>query len=293
MGKDDSPSVVFLKDFTAGQFAGMAQVLVGHPLDTIKVVLQTQPNPPIYKSATDCARAILKSDGPSGFFKGMLSPLFVVGVQNAMLFAFYGASQKAILGAKRITEAQMSFVDTFTCGAVAGVACAPLTGPMELVKSQLQVQRGRGDNYMGTFKYTQHLVKTHGIAVLTRGLGATVVREAPAYGMFYGVYFTAKRKLSAAYPDASSFAIQIPSACLAGLGYWGSCFPIDVAKSKMQCEPLGKPFRYTNVFSTMQQIVAQEGAGGLFKGIGPCFVRAFPAAIATFVTYEVVLKALN
>lgn len=76
MGKDDSPSVVFLKDFTAGQFAGMAQVIVGHPLDTIKVVLQTQPNPPIYSSATDCFKKILATDGPGGLFKGMLSPLF-------------------------------------------------------------------------------------------------------------------------------------------------------------------------------------------------------------------------
>jgi hypothetical protein len=59
MGKDDTPTVVFLKDFTAGQFGGMAQVLAGHPLDTIKVVMQTQPNPPIYKSATDCFRQIL------------------------------------------------------------------------------------------------------------------------------------------------------------------------------------------------------------------------------------------
>jgi len=289
-----SDSSSFADDFVAGQAAGMVQVLVGHPMDTIKVVLQTQPSPPIFKSATDCARSILKTDGPQGFLKGALSPLFVVGVQNALLFSVYGSTQKLLLGSKGMASASdMSFFDAGLCGAVAGAILSPLTGPMELIKSQLQVQRGRGDNYMGTFKYTQHLVKTHGIAVLTRGLGATIVREIPAYFFFYGVYFTTKRKLMAAYPNASSFATQIPAAVLAGLGYWGSCFPIDVAKSKMQCEPLGKPFRYTSVFSTMQQIVASEGARGLFNGFFPCIVRAPIVAVATFLTYEAVLRALK
>lgn len=57
----------------------MAQTAVGHPLDTIKVRLQTQPTPPIYSGAVDCFRQTLQSEGPFGFFKGMLAPLFVVG----------------------------------------------------------------------------------------------------------------------------------------------------------------------------------------------------------------------
>jgi solute carrier family 25 carnitine/acylcarnitine transporter 20/29 len=225
----------------------------------------------------------------------MLSPLFVVSAINACLFAFYGATQKAILKANNIEEHQMSFAQTALCGSVAGVACAPLSGPMELIKSQLQVQRGRADaKYMGTFKFTNHLVRTHGFAALGRGLGATVVREAPAYAMFYGVYFTGKRKLAAAYPNASAFAVQVPAACLAGLGYWTSCYPIDVAKSVMQTEPLGKlPYKNKNVFSTMASIYRSEGVPGLFRGIGPCYLRALPAGTATFVTYEAVRKALG
>lgn len=40
--EDDSASlksnvIAFSKQFTAGMFAGIAQILVGHPLDTVKV----------------------------------------------------------------------------------------------------------------------------------------------------------------------------------------------------------------------------------------------------------------
>lgn len=40
----------------------------GHPADTIKVRLQTQPSPPIYSSAMDCVRKLVKEEGVSNFF---------------------------------------------------------------------------------------------------------------------------------------------------------------------------------------------------------------------------------
>lgn len=38
---------------------------VGHPPDTIKVRLQTQPSPPIYSGAMDCVRKLIKEEGVS------------------------------------------------------------------------------------------------------------------------------------------------------------------------------------------------------------------------------------
>ncbi|MFS7959266.1 putative mitochondrial carrier domain superfamily [Helianthus anomalus] len=34
------------KDLTAGTIGGAAQLIIGHPFDTIKVKLQSQPTPP-------------------------------------------------------------------------------------------------------------------------------------------------------------------------------------------------------------------------------------------------------
>lgn len=61
----------------------MAQVAVGHPLDTIKVRLQTQAKgAQAYNGMVDCFRKTLAEEGASGFFKGMLSPLIAVGKNN-------------------------------------------------------------------------------------------------------------------------------------------------------------------------------------------------------------------
>lgn len=59
------------KDLTAGTVGGVAQLVVGHPFDTIKVKLQSQPTPlpgqlPKYSGAIDAVRQTLAAEGAGG-----------------------------------------------------------------------------------------------------------------------------------------------------------------------------------------------------------------------------------
>ena len=56
-----------IKEFFAGGFGGSCLVLVGHPLDTIKVRLQTMPAvapgvQPLYAGTLDCAKKTIKNE---------------------------------------------------------------------------------------------------------------------------------------------------------------------------------------------------------------------------------------
>jgi solute carrier family 25 (mitochondrial carnitine/acylcarnitine transporter), member 20/29 len=58
------------KDFTAGTVGGAANLFVGHPFDTIKVKLQSQPTPapaqlPKYSGAIDAVKTVA-AEGPRG-----------------------------------------------------------------------------------------------------------------------------------------------------------------------------------------------------------------------------------
>ena len=53
------------QDIIAGTIGGWSQVLVGQPLDTVKVRMQTQPSPPIYRNATDCIQQLVRQEGVS------------------------------------------------------------------------------------------------------------------------------------------------------------------------------------------------------------------------------------
>jgi len=81
-----------IKNFLAGGFGGMWLVAAGHPLDTIKVRLQTQPSvgpgeSPIYRGTWDCFKKIVKHEGVLGLYKGMGAP--IVGVAPIFALSFF------------------------------------------------------------------------------------------------------------------------------------------------------------------------------------------------------------
>ena len=71
-------------DFIAGCVAGFSSTLVGHPFDTIKTRLQIYPEK--YSSARDCFRDVLKNEGPTALYRGMVSPLFGNLFVNGAIF---------------------------------------------------------------------------------------------------------------------------------------------------------------------------------------------------------------
>ncbi|KAJ2789343.1 carnitine transporter, partial [Coemansia linderi] len=61
-----------VKSFLSGGFGGMCLVAAGHPLDLLKVRMQTSTQ---YKSTMDCLRKTLAESGIRGMYRGMAAPL--------------------------------------------------------------------------------------------------------------------------------------------------------------------------------------------------------------------------
>lgn len=70
------------KEFMAGAIGGMAGVIAGHPLDTVRVRLQ-QPRHPLAQpvSAVTEVRKIIRTEGPLALFKGMATPVASIAFQ--------------------------------------------------------------------------------------------------------------------------------------------------------------------------------------------------------------------
>lgn len=66
-------------------FLGVVGLVVGQPLDTVKVRQQTM-NTSFLKAIT----RTFKHEGLRGFYKGMLFPLLTMGPINALFFGVYG-----------------------------------------------------------------------------------------------------------------------------------------------------------------------------------------------------------
>jgi hypothetical protein len=95
-----SAAATALLDLAAGTAAGTAQLLVGHPFDTIKVKLQSQAlsNAQVagsaqYRGPLDAARTTVTKEGLRGLYRGMAAPLATVALFNAVLFSSRGQAQ--------------------------------------------------------------------------------------------------------------------------------------------------------------------------------------------------------
>ncbi|PVU88602.1 hypothetical protein BB559_004001 [Furculomyces boomerangus] len=273
-------------DCTAGSVGGIGQVFAGQPFDTIKVRMQTQPH--LYKGTLDCLKKSIANDGVLGLYKGTLSPLMGVGLCVSIQF-FTMEHMKRTFHTKN-NGLDLTMPQLFISGATAGIANSIVSGPVEHVRTRLQVQTaavgGGKQLYSGTFDCIKQIYGQYGLLGLYKGQAPTLVREFFGYGAYFSAYeFLVQKELARTGLKRD----QLPSwqVCLygsaAGFSMWLSCYPIDAIKSKIQTDGFGSSRKYNGMFDCLRKTLANEGVGGLFRGLSPCLLRAAPANAATFI----------
>ncbi|KAI8381093.1 mitochondrial carrier [Radiomyces spectabilis] len=274
-------------------FAGMAQVIVGQPLDTIKVRLQVDQSR--FKGAWDCGVQTVKNEGFFALYKGMASPLVGIGAVNALLFAANSRIKKAM---QTHPDDPLSIGQIALAGAGAGIVNSVLASPVELLKIKMQAQYGSASTgqtsyYKGPIDCVKHLIRQHGFGngFLLWGMSATVAREIPAYAGFYAGFETMRRTLTRDQQEPASVWQLMASGATGGISYWLACYPLDVVKSVAQNE--ATPPKGFYIIRILLQIYARDGVQGLFRGITPSIVRSIPAAAVTFTTYELSMRAFE
>lgn len=126
------------RDIFAGTCGGIVVTLVGHPFDTLKVRLQTQPiKQPLYHGLVDCFQKTLKWEGLGGFYKGVMSPLAGQMGFRALMFLGY-AEAKRLLSDNQTKP--LVATDYFLAGGMGWGIGAAIECPIDLLKSQMQVQ---------------------------------------------------------------------------------------------------------------------------------------------------------
>ncbi|KAE8713774.1 Mitochondrial carnitine/acylcarnitine carrier-like protein [Hibiscus syriacus] len=293
------------KDLTSGTVGGAAQLIVGHPFDTIKVKLQSQPaplpgQPPKFSGAMDAVKQTVAAEGPRGLYKGMGAPLATVAAFNAVLFTVRG-QMEALLRSE--PGAPLTVNQQVIAGAGAGVAVSFLACPTELIKCRLQAQSALvadagsatvAVKYGGPMDVARQVLRSEGGARgLFKGLVPTLAREVPGNAAMFGVYEALKQYMAGG-TDTSKLGrgSLIVAGGLAGASFWGSVYPTDVVKSVIQVDDYKNP-KYKGSIHAFRSILASEGVKGLYKGFGPAMARSIPANAACFLAYEVTRSSLG
>lgn len=288
----------FWKDLVSGTIGGTALVVVGHPLDTLKVRLQTMPAPlpgqaPMYAGTVDCIIKTFRGEGLRGFYKGMLSPILGVSPMYAIVFGAYGTAKNMM---RKSADDPLTISQIFWAGCLTGIATTAVTVPVELIKSRLQIQKtkpGEKPEFTGLTDCAKKIYSKSGTSGLFKGTVATLWRDVPGSGIYFGTYEFVKRALTPEGKSTSPF-VALFAGGMAGVSIWCTVFPVDVIKSRIQTDLSGiYKSGHAGMLQCGRDIVRESGVAGLYKGIGPALLRSFPANAACFVAVEATMKLIK
>jgi solute carrier family 25 carnitine/acylcarnitine transporter 20/29 len=316
-----------LKDIAAGTAAGLVSVLACHPLDTLRVRLQTAPSGR-FTGALDVLAQTVKREGARALYKGMAMPLLAQGVQKATMFYSFGMARRTIIQYSHTNPAAgpLPIWQLGLCGSFAGVCNAVVANPFELVRNRLQVQyarRASDAQYRGPVDAARQIIRTAGVRSLWLGLGPMMLRDAPGLAAWYGTFEGVRRALLPPGSDPSQAPVwkTLLSGASAGVAFWVCAFPQDTIKNIIQTRgmdmrmhqlehaagvaPVAAPSSVgvaapsaaavsTEGFvSTGARLVREEGFKRLWRGFSIAALRGIPGASSTFLTYTVVSNHLN
>ncbi|KAH7491755.1 hypothetical protein PRIC1_002835 [Phytophthora ramorum] len=271
------------KDLNAGTMGGVAGIVAGHPLDTIKVQLQTSRTA---GTGVLCSlRRVLSSDGAAGLFRGVLSPVLSNAPINAVIFGVQGQMVRVLQqDGKAMTNTRH-----FLAGSSAGLVQVLFAAPSEHVKIQLQT--GAMGNEHRSLAAGRTILRKYGMSTLFRGWEICLLRDVPSFGVYFWCYEATKRALTQGKRENETDWKLMVAGGLAGMLSWAMCLPMDVIKSRVQGQRLGGT--QMSMVEIARTGVMQEGPGLFFKGFGATMVRAFPVSAVTFLVYEKTLQLMS
>lgn len=280
-----------LKSFLSGGIGGVCLVFVGHPLDLVKVRMQTASAELLHASVGKLLLNTFKAEGVAGLYRGVSAPLLAVTPIFALNFWGYDMGQR-IISDMQNTNDPLTIPQKIVAGGMSALPATVLMAPSERIKCLLQIDKT--GKYNGFMDCASKVFKEGGIGSLYKGTGATLMRDVPGSMVWFGTYEFVKLSIMQmqGIEDMSKLSpgAVLTAGGLAGMACWTVAIPPDVLKSRYQTAPPGK---YTGIFDVYRQLIKTEGTGALFAGMRPALLRAFPANAACFFGMEVSKKMLQ
>lgn len=241
---------IFFKGTISGGLGGALEVLVDHPLWTLKTRLQ-DPSIPKESKIKLNPRILYRGLGPN-----MASMMPITGLQ-------IGAAQavKSVIENTNVDKEISELCDLFS-SAMGGFVSATVSSPTELTMSRQTEHRG----FYATMK---DMIRRDGFRSLGRGFWGTANRDAIFTSTYlFGVPYI-KNKLK---PHISDEAATLVGGVAAGTTGALLSQPFDAVKTAQQVSRT-----HTSMWKITKEKMQQEGLRGLYKGGVPRTIRVISA----------------
>lgn len=282
-------------DFALGALACCAACVFTNPLEVVKTRLQLQGELRARGSYTRHYRGVLqallvvgRTDGLRGLQKGLSVGLIYQGVMNGVRLGSYSYCEA--LGITGFHGGSL------LSGAAAGALGAFIASPAYLVKTHLQAQAveaiavGHQHNHQGVFDAFGTIYRRDGLIGLWRGVNGAVPRVMVGSAAQLATFTSAKDWVSQTqWFKPNSWLTALIAAMISGVAVAVSMTPFDVISTRLYNQPVDEFRRgrlYHGFSDCMLKVCQTEGVLGLYKGMGPVFVRLAPHTVLSMLFWD-------
>eukprot|EP01047_Picozoa_sp_COSAG01_P043831 COSAG01_NODE_3918_length_5538_cov_28.353374_1_plen_307_part_00 len=188
-------------------------------------------------------------------------------------------------------------------GGSAGAVQGSLTYPLDLIKTRLALAKSTGLHYDGMVDCVRQTVRQEGVRGLYSGFLLSLWVVIPYVAIQMSTFDVMQRKLRGWVSETNDVTGEglswaavggtkaLAGAC-AGIATQTITYPGNTMIKRMQSNGAGgKPKIYASTFDCIRTILAKEGVGGFYRGLGLNVIKGIPNATIQFVAYDTI-KAL-
>lgn len=250
-----------IETIIVGGLSGVVSRTITAPIDLYKIQLQNPYMPA--KSLYDVARM----EGIRHLWKGNFSNCIRVFPQQSISYFVYQSTQHTLTLQNQTTK---TFLSSFAGGSVATL----LTYPLETMRSRFSLQVNQS-HYRGI----GHAIRTTPIHHWYQGIGICMT----GFPVFNALSFTVFHKL----PRIDNELDRIIRGGIAGMVAVTVTYPSDLLRRRMQMQGFDSSVpSYSSTRDAVKQIIQQQGIRGLYRGLGVCYLKLFPASGIQFYCYQ-------
>jgi solute carrier family 25 aspartate/glutamate transporter 12/13 len=273
--------------FTLGSIAGATGATAVYPIDLVKTRMQNQRTGSygelMYRNSIDCFKKVLRHEGVSGLYRGLIPQLMGVAPEKAIKLTMNDLARDKL---KQANGGHLPLWAECVAGGCGGASQVMFTNPLEIVKIRLQVA---GEIAGGAKISALSVVKELGFFGLYKGSRACFLRDVP----FSSVFFPAYAHLKPAFADENGYNSPLSllaAGAISGMPAASLVTPADVIKTRLQVVARAGQTTYSGVFDAGKKIMAEEGFAALWKGAVARMCRSSPQFGVTLVMYELLQR---
>lgn len=266
--------------FWFGGSASCFAACVTHPLDLVKVRLQTRSgNAPTTMVGTFAH--VFSNDGVHGLYRGLSASLLRQITYSTMRFGVY-EELKSDLTTK---TSKPSFPTLIAISSLSGFLGGVAGNPADVLNVRMQHDAAlppeQRRNYKNAIDGLIRMTREEGWKSLFRGVWPNSMRAVLMTASQLASYDGFKRVLLEHTPMTEGLGTHFSASFLAGFVATTVCSPVDVIKTRVMSSHESKALVHL-----LADVYRMEGVGWMFRGWVPSFIRLGPHTIATFLFLE-------